>query len=287
MKRISIFIAALVVLLLSPAMASTYTAKLTSSFGVLQTGQATSVRMSVIDAGGTLRIGTATATATVSGGLITVVTPVSAGAAYTGNQTVTITGGGGSGAVITAVVSGGVVTSYTISNAGTGYTTAPTLTIPAPYAIAESTDASGTADTGAYFVTPTLDTAWGWLHVKWVIAGATGVVAEDYLPNRQDAIADGYTTAIPTRVTTALPNAAPGSNGGLPTTNASNGVTVGLYTTGQDPGTLVWAYLSSLTSVTGSMGKLLSTAIPNAAPGTASGLPFTSSVQINVTVPKQ
>ena len=43
--------------------------------------------------------------------------------------TVTLSGGGGNGAVATAAVTGGVVTSITITNGGSGYTSAPTVTI--------------------------------------------------------------------------------------------------------------------------------------------------------------
>ena len=57
-------------------------------------------------------------TATVSAG----------GTGYTTAPTVTITGGGGTGAVGTAYVSNGTVTAITISE-GTGYTSAPTITL--------------------------------------------------------------------------------------------------------------------------------------------------------------
>jgi hypothetical protein len=52
----------------------------------------------------------------------------SGGSGYTSNPTVTITGGGGSGAVATASV-GAVVTGISLSNMGAGYTTAPSVTI--------------------------------------------------------------------------------------------------------------------------------------------------------------
>ncbi|MEI6273613.1 MAG: hypothetical protein WCQ03_09095, partial [Phycisphaerae bacterium] len=50
------------------------------------------------------------------------------GAGYTSAPTVTITGGGGTGAIATAILTGSAVTSVTIDNPGTGYTSAPTLT---------------------------------------------------------------------------------------------------------------------------------------------------------------
>jgi len=51
------------------------------------------------------------------------------GSAYTGNTTVTISGGGGSGANAYAVVSSGNVTSIVVDTPGSGYTTSPTITI--------------------------------------------------------------------------------------------------------------------------------------------------------------
>jgi hypothetical protein len=55
-----------------------------------------------------------------------------AGSGYTANPSVTISGGGGSGATATAVQTGGVVTSVTITGAGSGYTSSPTITFSAP-----------------------------------------------------------------------------------------------------------------------------------------------------------
>ncbi|MCE2863249.1 MAG: hypothetical protein LW690_12420 [Opitutaceae bacterium] len=52
-----------------------------------------------------------------------------AGAGYTSAPTVTITGGGGSGATGIASVAGGVVTGLTLTNTGSGYTSPPTVSI--------------------------------------------------------------------------------------------------------------------------------------------------------------
>lgn len=49
------------------------------------------------------------------------------GTGYTTAPTVALTGGGGTGATATAQVSGGVVTGITITNPGSGYTSAPTV----------------------------------------------------------------------------------------------------------------------------------------------------------------
>ncbi|MDR3638959.1 MAG: proprotein convertase P-domain-containing protein [Isosphaeraceae bacterium] len=51
------------------------------------------------------------------------------GSGYTTAPTVTITGGGGSGAAAYATISGGLVTSITLTSAGSGYTSTPTVTL--------------------------------------------------------------------------------------------------------------------------------------------------------------
>jgi FtsP/CotA-like multicopper oxidase with cupredoxin domain len=74
----------------------------------------------------------ATATATVSGGVVTGITLNNAGSGYAPNSSpmVHIVGGGGYGAWATATVIGsGQVASLTLTNGGAGYITAPTVTI--------------------------------------------------------------------------------------------------------------------------------------------------------------
>lgn len=75
---------------------------------------------------------TATATANLSGGFVTSYTVTLGGSGYVSPPSVTITGGGGSGATAIANVSGGVVTSVTPGSAGSGYTSAPTVTLSPP-----------------------------------------------------------------------------------------------------------------------------------------------------------
>jgi hypothetical protein len=78
----------------------------------------------------------ATATANApSGGYIIGYNVVSGGNGYTGTPAVTVSGGGGAGALATAHVSGGVVTSITVYNGNFGngnYTSAPTVTVAPP-----------------------------------------------------------------------------------------------------------------------------------------------------------
>jgi hypothetical protein len=74
----------------------------------------------------------ATATATLTSGFVTSITVVDGGVGYTSAPSVTISGGGGSGATATANVSGGAVTSITVNNAGSGYSSPPTVFIALP-----------------------------------------------------------------------------------------------------------------------------------------------------------
>lgn len=57
------------------------------------------------------------------------------GTGYINTPSVTITGGGGSGAVATANISNGAVTSINIVNGGSGYTTTPTVTVDPPQVV--------------------------------------------------------------------------------------------------------------------------------------------------------
>lgn len=78
---------------------------------------------------------TATATATVGGGQVTGFTITNPGAGYGAPPTVSLSGGGGSGAVVVAVLGGtGGVIGINIINGGTGYGSSPTVTIAPPLA---------------------------------------------------------------------------------------------------------------------------------------------------------
>ena len=85
----------------------------------------------------------ATATAQVVNGFIVGATITDAGYGYVENPTVTITGGGGTGAKATATQFNGVVTSITINSSGNGYTSTPTITIaPPPFPPRKATSAA-------------------------------------------------------------------------------------------------------------------------------------------------
>ena len=72
----------------------------------------------------------ATATATLSPFSLFSINIINGGAGYTLVPTVSITGGGGTGATAIATINGvGEVTAIDITNGGTGYTTSPTITI--------------------------------------------------------------------------------------------------------------------------------------------------------------
>jgi hypothetical protein len=82
--------------------------------------------------------------ASISGGQVTGITVANAGSGYGNNPSVTITGGGGSGATATATIANGVVTGITMVNKGFGYTSLPIVTLGPP----SGTPATATAVTG-------------------------------------------------------------------------------------------------------------------------------------------
>ncbi len=83
------------------------------------------------------------------------ITVSNGGSGYSKAPTVSITGGGGSGATATAKLSGGVVTSITITNAGSGYTSAPTIGFTGgnPTSSAVATASVGTGATAIAAIT--------------------------------------------------------------------------------------------------------------------------------------
>lgn len=64
---------------------------------------------------------------TLTNGQIQEITVTAGGSGYTSAPTVSFSGGGGSGAAATASISGGAVSVITITNRGTGYTSAPAV----------------------------------------------------------------------------------------------------------------------------------------------------------------
>ncbi len=74
----------------------------------------------------------ATATPTVANGFVIAVTITDGGTGYTNAPQVTISGGGGSGAVAIATVLNGSVDKVIVQNAGSGYTGIPAVVIDSP-----------------------------------------------------------------------------------------------------------------------------------------------------------
>jgi hypothetical protein len=70
--------------------------------------------------------------AQIVNGFVVGVTIINCGNGYIDNPSVTVTGGGGTGAKATANQINGVVTSITITNPGSGYTSTPTIIIAPP-----------------------------------------------------------------------------------------------------------------------------------------------------------
>lgn len=76
--------------------------------------------------------GAATAAASIDAGAVDEITVTKTGAGYDSAPSVTIAGGGGSGASAEAVLTDGRVTSITVTSGGSGYTSAPNVSIDLP-----------------------------------------------------------------------------------------------------------------------------------------------------------
>ncbi len=104
----------------------------------------------------------ATATATISGGVITGFTMSQGGAGYTSQPRVSLSGGGGSGASAYALVaSDGTISGLQVVSAGSGFTSAPTVTIDPPPHGGGFIVASATSDNSA---DPNYNGYWSFTH---------------------------------------------------------------------------------------------------------------------------
>lgn len=116
----------------------------------------------------TLLLLNARATATISGGAVTAIS-VNAGGSYATTPTVTISGGGGTGATATATLTNGAVTSIAVTGGGSGYTSAPTVSFSAttlreqPQGTRMATDADETLVERRYVRPVALWYAYGYL----------------------------------------------------------------------------------------------------------------------------
>jgi uncharacterized protein YuzE len=91
------------------------------------TGYTSAPKITITGGGGS----GATATASVTNGVITAINIVNPGSGYTSDPLVTIAGG--TGAVVSATIGGGgTIVALQVVNSGAGYTTAPTVTLSAP-----------------------------------------------------------------------------------------------------------------------------------------------------------
>jgi hypothetical protein len=151
--------------------------------------------------------GTATATATLSGSTVGSIAVVISGYGYTAAPTVSITGGGGSGATATASISGGGVSSITMGSHGSSYTSAPTVTLTGPAVGQSDVGTCSCPNTTNVVVTSTN------MHAAWIAdywdqteTGHHGVIVL-----RSDAISD-FTQLFSARVVANTSLAAGGSS---------------------------------------------------------------------------
>ncbi len=139
--------------------------------------------------------GQATATAAISGGAVTAISPGNQGYGYSSAPAVSISGGGGTGATATATVSGGKVTGYTVTAGGTGYTTPPTVTVTAPGVGQSVVGSCSCLDTVTIRITP-VDGKVQWTTNYW---DQTGTGHQGYVVLLSDTIA-GVTSRHQARI---------------------------------------------------------------------------------------
>jgi autotransporter-associated beta strand protein len=103
---------------------------------------------------------------------------------YSSAPSVTISGGGGSGATATALLTGGVVSGMTVTSAGTGYTNAPSLAFTGGTVTTAGTNPTGTGNALNFTVSgiTVTDPGTGYTSAPTVTFGSgTGTAATAYL----------------------------------------------------------------------------------------------------------
>ena len=159
----------------------------------------------------------ATATAQVVNGFVVGVNVTDGGYGYTNNPTVTISGGGGSGAKATAYQVSGVVTIITITNPGSGYTSSPTITIAPPPSPPRKAAATAQVVNGFVVGTKMTDGGSGYDTAPAVLltgGGGSGAVATATVAN---GVVTGITITNPGSGYTSAPNVRIASPPFLPT----------------------------------------------------------------------
>jgi autotransporter-associated beta strand protein len=120
------------------ATAASIAGEVVSSISTIAGGTHSTVPLVTLtgNATATATLGVSAASFTINGGTTI----------YSAAPTVTISGGGGTGATATAVLTSGVVSGITITNVGTGFTTAPTITFSGGTITTAGTNPTGTGN---------------------------------------------------------------------------------------------------------------------------------------------
>ena len=158
----------------------------------------------------------ARAAAQLVNGFIVGATVMDGGYGYTNAPTVTVSGGGGSGAKIKAILLDGVVVSLVITSPGSGYTSVPTITISSPPMPPRRATASSSIVNGFVVAATLTDGGAGYQTAPTVLlidGGGTGATAEAVVSGGSVVGINitnpgkGYTT--PPRVSIASPPFSP------------------------------------------------------------------------------
>jgi hypothetical protein len=152
--------------------------------------------------------GTAAPIAVLSGTTVGSISLGYAGHGYTAAPTVTISGGGGSGATATAAITSGAVSSYTVTAAGSGYTSVPTVVVSPPAGVGQYDQGTCTCPSTTTVTVTSSNAKATWASNEWdqTDTGRNGLISV-----RSDVIT-GYTQTYSARVVSNTSLAAGGTS---------------------------------------------------------------------------
>lgn len=137
--------------------------------------------------GGRIPHVTATATGQIFNGFLTGAKVTNPGAGYTNIPNITVTGGGGTGAVLTARILDGVVIGFDVQYAGRGYTSVPSIVIDPPIRFPVPSTAVATVSKGVVTGITLIEPGYGYAvtppSIQFFGGGGSGAAAAAIVQN--------------------------------------------------------------------------------------------------------